>query len=283
MPLAGNRRKLKFGTYEILFIPQGGGSTRSIKANAKRVVVWGTSAFLGFFLLFLLVFRFTPLGILVGLDIRSEEARQREREETQRRLETLAEEVGVLKDYNLQLRKALGEQSDRTPATTAEAQKPEPAPVEQQVSEDFSAPLVTPAGTVTTREAFAAKFPLREPVAGVITQGFLPDERHFGVDYAAKIGTPVHAAADGYVVYAGWTYDDGNMVIISHGSGYITIYKHNNSLLKSTGSVVRRGETVALLGNTGVTSKGPHVHFEVLKDGVPVDPMLYVLGSKTML
>ena len=90
------------------------------------------------------------------------------------------------------------------------------------------------------------------------------------------------AAADGYIVFSGWTYDDGNMVIISHGGGYFTIYKHNQSLLKSANDFVKRGQPIALLGNSGNTSYGPHLHFELWKDGQPQNPDEYLIATESM-
>jgi murein DD-endopeptidase MepM/ murein hydrolase activator NlpD len=89
----------------------------------------------------------------------------------------------------------------------------------------------------------------------------------------------VVAAADGYVVFSGWTYQDGQVLILSHSGGFLTYYKHNQSLLKSANIFVRRGEPIALLGNSGRTSSGPHLHFEVWKDGAPVDPARYLLQT----
>ncbi len=88
----------------------------------------------------------------------------------------------------------------------------------------------------------------------------------------------MRAAADGYVVFAGWTQDDGNTIIVSHAGGFLSFYKHNHSLLKAAGMFVRRGEPIAGLGNTGETSLGPHLHFEVWKDGSPKDPAVYLLN-----
>lgn len=289
MSLLRNRRRKKSKQYEILVIPQGdGGGTKSIKAGGVKLALWGSAAFAVLFLVFFLVFRFTPLGRLVGLIPEKQVALTNAEIETERRIRALAEEIVVLKDYNVQLRKALGERSDKEIAhtSTAESQKEEAAQPNQQeqiVGEDFSSPTPATTQAVTSVEGLKTSFPLFLPVVGVTTQGFEPNQKHFGIDYAAKQGTPVHAAAQGYVVFAGWTYDDGNVLILSHGNGYITVYKHNSSLLKSTGSLVRRGELISLVGSTGRTSKGPHLHFEVLKDGVPHDPMQFLLQTKTTL
>ena len=110
-----------------------------------------------------------------------------------------------------------------------------------------------------------------------MTQGFDADHRHYGIDYATKTGTPVYAATDGYVVFSGWTYDDGNMIILSHGGGYLTVYKHNQLLLRTEHAFVKRGEMIAESGSSGKTSSGPHLHFEVWKDGLPRDPQEFLL------
>jgi len=88
----------------------------------------------------------------------------------------------------------------------------------------------------------------------------------------------VFAASDGYVVFSAWTYDDGNMIVLSHGDSYLTLYKHNQLLLTSSHAYVKRGELIAQSGSTGQTSSGPHLHFEVWKNGLPQDPQEYLLA-----
>jgi murein DD-endopeptidase MepM/ murein hydrolase activator NlpD len=129
-----------------------------------------------------------------------------------------------------------------------------------------------------TGERSAVSFPAILPTEGYMTRGFDPEYNHYGLDIAGKIGTLINAAADGNIVFSGWTYNDGYVVIISHASGFMSFYKHNQTLLKSAGSFVRRGEPIATLGNSGATSSGPHLHFEIWKDGVPVDPSIYMIN-----
>ena len=123
-------------------------------------------------------------------------------------------------------------------------------------------------------------FPLMMPTDGFVSRGFDAERKHFGVDIAGKTGSAVLAAADGNVVFAGWTYDDGYLMIISHQQGYVTAYKHNQALLKTTGTNIKRGDVIALLGNTGKTSSGPHLHFELWKDGVVLNPDSYLLTTQ---
>lgn len=111
-----------------------------------------------------------------------------------------------------------------------------------------------------------------KPVNGYISRGFNLENGHMGIDFVIKSGTPVYSAAGGYVIFADYTVNDGHMMIIAHSDGYITVYKHCSSLLKKARDVVAEGEMIALSGNTGELSSGPHLHFEIWKNGKPVDP-----------
>lgn len=97
---------------------------------------------------------------------------------------------------------------------------------------------------------------------------------HYGVDLSSWRGKPVLAAADGVVEFAGWKYGYGRAVVLRHGHGYETLYGHNSKLLVKRGDHVSLGDTISLVGNTG-RSTGPHVHYEVLKNGKPIDPSNY--------
>lgn len=104
------------------------------------------------------------------------------------------------------------------------------------------------------------------------------DDWHPGIDIAARRGTDILAAGAGLVVFAGWTSRYGNMVIINHGDNIFSYYAHNSKLLVRDKAFVRKGEPIAQLGNSGYTSKGPHLHFEIWKDGKPVNPREYILA-----
>lgn len=120
------------------------------------------------------------------------------------------------------------------------------------------------------------------PVRGYITKGFniaggpSDEEYHPGLDIAVPRGTPVRAAAAGYVVEAGWDEIYGYLVRIDHGYGIKTVYGHNDRLVVLQGERVGRGQTIAYSGNTG-RSSAPHLHFEVAKDNVQEDPLRYLL------
>ncbi|MEP6475459.1 MAG: M23 family metallopeptidase, partial [Gemmatimonadota bacterium] len=99
---------------------------------------------------------------------------------------------------------------------------------------------------------------------------------HEGIDVSAPMGSPIEAPADGTVLSAGWVTGYGNTIEIDHGFGIVTRYAHASRLLVQRGDMVKRGQRVALVGNTGLAT-GPHLHYEVHVNGKPVDPLRYVL------
>jgi len=116
-------------------------------------------------------------------------------------------------------------------------------------------------------------FYLFKPVdKGVVLNKFNPQEEHYAIDIAAKEDESIMAVADGTVVFAGWTLDHGNVIAIQHRGNIISQYKHNSDLLKNVGSFVTAGEVIAIIGNTGELTSGPHLHFELWYNGNPVDP-----------
>lgn len=120
------------------------------------------------------------------------------------------------------------------------------------------------------------RIPRGLPLLGYITRGYVekPDlfkSVHTGIDIAVTQGTPVLATASGVVRYAGWDDTYGYLVVIDHNNGYETIYGHNTNLRVCAGDLVNQADIVALSGNTG-RSTGPHLHYEIRKDGRPVDP-----------
>lgn len=114
------------------------------------------------------------------------------------------------------------------------------------------------------------------PISGSITAPFNSDEKHLGVDVVAPKNTPIKAALDGWIIFSDWTLETGNTIAIQHANNIVSFYKHNSSLLKKAGSFVRAGEAIAIIGNTGELSDGPHLHFELWHEGKPVNPTDFV-------
>ena len=121
------------------------------------------------------------------------------------------------------------------------------------------------------------RLPALPPVDGVRSRGFDAGRGHFAIDLAATGGTPVRAFGGGHVVFADWTHDGGHTIAVQHPGGYLSVYKHNSRLLKRVGDRVRAREAVALSGNTGEVTSGPHLHFEVWRDGLAQDPSALLL------
>lgn len=114
------------------------------------------------------------------------------------------------------------------------------------------------------------------PVKGTISDGYNPKDKHFAVDVVTVKDSPIKAAADGTVVFAEWNADTGYVILIKHSNNFISVYKHNASLLKEQGDLVNAGEVIATAGSTGDLSTGPHLHFELWMDGVPMDPTNFI-------
>lgn len=116
-----------------------------------------------------------------------------------------------------------------------------------------------------------------KPVNGVISSHYQADIHHFGVDIAAASKESVLATLDGTVMYAGYDPNQGNVIQLQHKNGFVSVYKHNELLLKEPGEQVVAGEAIALVGNTGELSTGPHLHFELWYNGKPVNPEDFIV------
>jgi len=114
------------------------------------------------------------------------------------------------------------------------------------------------------------------PVKGMITEKFNPQKKHYAVDIALAKNTPIKSILSGKVIFADWTSNTGNVVIIRHNNGFISVYKHAASLTVAQGDAVRTGEVIALAGSTGQESTGVHLHFELWKDGYSIDPSIFI-------
>lgn len=267
-------------------------NARSVLLAKWQLVLVSVAAVLIVGTLFYALVTLTPIAEFIPLPNPALENKySRELLALNRRVLGMMEELVRLRAYNVKLRNALGERlaltdsggvvelptngtrriretavpgaSERPGGLTGAGSFPRAVPV-------VSSPVQEPVGTVS--------FPAIVPAQGYITRGYATENNHYGLDIAGKTGSLVLAAADGTVLFAGWTPDDGNLVICAHAGGFVTSYKHNQSTLRPVGARVKRGEPIALLGNSGRTSTGPHLHFEIWKDGVPVDPTRYMIN-----
>ena len=114
------------------------------------------------------------------------------------------------------------------------------------------------------------------PIKGVVTNGFDRKKNHFGTDIVAKQDEPIKCVFDGVVVISHWTSETGNVIGVQHTNGMFSLYKHNSILFKRAGEYVKSGEVIAIIGNSGELSSGPHLHFELWHKGTPVNPENYI-------
>lgn len=114
------------------------------------------------------------------------------------------------------------------------------------------------------------------PVKGVVTEHFKPNTEHFGIDLVSEPNARISAILGGTVIFSGWTLETGYVLYVQHEADLVSVYKHNAELLKGNGEKVNAGEAIAIIGNTGELTSGPHLHFELWHKGVALDPEQYI-------
>lgn len=119
-------------------------------------------------------------------------------------------------------------------------------------------------------------YSLFAPIKGTISEPYNSKTKHYAVDVVAPRDSPVKAVADGTVIFAEWTAATGYVIILKHNNNLISVYKHNATLTKGQGEIVKAGEVIATIGNTGELTTGPHLHFELWRDGFPVNPANFI-------
>ena len=276
--------------------------TRTFSGSLWRLIAVLASLLIVLTALITAAIVYTPIGSRLPIaNPKLEVEYGRQIQEIRERMEILFTQLSALRGYNLRLRRAMGEeisaadsgliaegmidttrQLSNLPevtgktATDAQVQLSDGAGANVDVRQSPAATGFIPA---VRQKDTGETFPLSMPTEGFVTREFEPGEYHYGIDFAAKEGSPVWAAAPGHVIYSGWSAGDGNMLMISHERGFITVYKHNKSVLKSVGEAVRRGDLIALVGNTGKSS-APHLHFEVWKEGLAQDAGAYLITTQ---
>ncbi len=114
------------------------------------------------------------------------------------------------------------------------------------------------------------------PVEGIVSRSFDAEDEHYGIDVATLEDEPIKACLEGTVVFTSWTPAEGKVVIVQHKDELVSVYKHCSDLLKNVGEQVQTGDPIAIVGNTGENSSGPHLHFELWKKGVAINPAAFI-------
>jgi murein DD-endopeptidase MepM/ murein hydrolase activator NlpD len=151
--------------------------------------------------------------------------------------------------------------------------RPMPGPVEMPAYEMFSRNEIIFSDVLKNPPAFPSSF----PVEGTLTQGFSVEDKHFGIDIAAREQSEFKSIADGTVINAGWTVNYGYVVYIQHSDGYMSVYKHGAKLFVETGDMVLKGDLLGTVGDQGALSFGSHLHLEIWKNGIAQDPQMYLI------
>lgn len=297
------RRRKTEKRYSFVLIPSGD-SAHPRTYSLSRLGITGvlTAICAAFIALILVVVVYTPVGRLLPIaHPELEYVYGRQLVEIQEQLNSLLGEMVSLRAYNIRLRGALGENVSKEDSTFLAHNQSQveqeqyrkgsdngtsaapPLPAHASGSAGGTTDMTTGGGAYEEAAQkplpdIGADLPFGSPVRGYFTRGFDVTKGHFGVDIAGKEGTPVMAVAGGRVIFANWTYEDGFEIVLVHDKGYTTVYKHNQLLMKEVGEEVKRGDLIALLGNTGESSSGPHLHFEVWKDGSVQNPMNYLIN-----
>ncbi len=271
---------------------------RRFAVRPLRVLQVGGGALLGVALLTVLLLAFTPLRTLIpGYP---DEATRRRVRANARRVQALEDSLSVQQQYVARVRLLMTGQVDsaqvaagrvatqqnvvsgalaavRTePSSESWSDHEQPALSVVRLSPQAQPPFRTAAADLSLLAGLT--FPVRPPVEGFVTRGFDARAGHYAIDIAVEEGTPVRSIGSGYVIMADWTQDGGGVIAVQHAGGFVSVYKHNQRLLKHVGDRVREREPIARSGNTGEITTGPHVHVELWHNGLAQDPARYFVG-----
>lgn len=265
----------KIKKFSLLIIPEETtNEPRSFKVSSSKlilsVIVYTALVFLlGFY-----VISYTPLSeILLPYSFRLTDSDKKKVELLNTKVNVLAAEIEALKSANSRLRFAIM-LGDSTLLKKKESKKDSAKSLNKQ-GNLFAviSKLFLDFTSFQDNNIYFIK-----PADGFITNKFNPENGHFGIDYALKENTPVYASSGGYVIYSDYSPAYGYTIIINHPENYVTKYMHCALLVKKDGEVVKQGELIALSGNSGTESSGPHLHFEIWKDGKAINPAEVIIN-----
>jgi murein DD-endopeptidase MepM/ murein hydrolase activator NlpD len=268
----------KLKRFFILIVPENAGIDSRTRKIGFNKFIWLVFLYtLTVMVTWLLVLNITPLGYylnLSGTGLSKEE--RREILNINEKMIYLTKELQELKNVNKRLKNAIN-LGDSSVFGTEKKKNEESTKVNKKLGQGNLLWIIKKI-FFTIRGNQNKDIYFIKPLDGFISRDFNPEKGHMGIDVVARTGTPVYAAANGYVVFSDYTIDDGYSLIINHSNDYITVYKHCSSLLKRQRESVLQGELIALSGNTGEKTSGPHLHFEVWKNGKPINPKTVLIN-----
>jgi murein DD-endopeptidase MepM/ murein hydrolase activator NlpD len=260
----------KIQRYSIIFVPeQTSKEPRSIVVSSRRIIIYLAVyslilAVLGFYII-----SFTPLGTFIfPYSLRLTESDKEKVEVLNEKIIYLAKEMEELKSTNYRLKKAIM-LGDSTVIDNPEI-KLNTGKNNSLYQNNIYAIVLNLFKNFFSKQDESISF--IKPSDGFISKAYSPENGHYGIDYVMKENSPVYASAGGYIVFSSYTTENGYSIVINHTDNYVTKYLHCSLLLKKEGDVIYQGELIALSGNSGTASNGPHLHFEIWKDGKIINP-----------
>ena len=283
-------------TYKVIVIHETD-TARPVQEHFVRprsVLLLAITTFIITVLSVALTFMFTPASLLVPGYATADMLEQARQNATE--VELLKKNLAVQDDYVRQLKMLFTGMVDTigqaTPAQNENTTRVEYNTIENSLSsdwEDHRTPAIpleffssnknsgNNAFPVVKDYLSGVRFPVLAPVRGIQTQGFNARTGHYGIDIAVDEGTMVRSVGEGYVIFADWTHEGGYVIAIQHARGYISVFKHNQRLLKQVGDRVQEREPVAMSGNSGEITSGPHLHFELWLNGLAQNPVNFTV------
>ncbi len=267
------KKKLKLiKSFSIMIIPDhAGGGTQSHHVYFNKIVLYAVIYTVVVAIVGFIFFSFTPVkGLIFPSQTTLSSSDMKIVNELNRKMIFLSRELEDLKSTNEKLRYAIILGDSTLLDSIKFEQKKSEAPDKLKIQGSLFA--VVEKFFSGKKDNDSKSYYFYNPVNAFVSREFKPENGHLGVDYVLKTGTPVYASANGYIAFSDYTASSGNMIIIIHPDDYITVYKHCSLLLKKEREKVLQGELIALSGNTGEITSGPHLHFEIWKDGQPINP-----------
>ena len=218
-------------------------------------------------------------------DYDSMNAKLIEVQKNETKLNRIFQDFKIMQETNYRLRRSLGANLELSPIPKPTEEKviKNQSIIAQNSREDFSSLRTfdySMENNITMKDS-PESFPFHLPVEGFISRDFevfdpVKGNMHNGIDIVAAEGSIIRAVANGVVILANWTPQSGYMIIINHLNGYLSFYKHNKRLLVREKEFIKKGDAICLMGNSGQLTTGPHLHFELWKNGQPINPKSYL-------
>ena len=232
-----------------------------------RLILWVISIALSVSLATYLIIAFTPIKshIIPGYESTSD---HRYLVENNKKLFQLQQEVQGRIEYGLKLDSTFNDFG--IPVDSINSMNFEKTP--KKTNQNSILPDKFINFSISNELKYLANYHFFKPITGIISNEFQLDEEHYGIDIVTEKDAGVKSTLNGKVLFTAWTSETGNVIIIQHNNELISIYKHNSVLLKKEGDIVKAGEVIAIVGNSGEFTTGPHLHFEIWFRGDPLNP-----------